>query len=226
MPTPPETQLQLTDDGSATLYLPHLDEHYHSTKGALTESRHIYIAQGLLHTAAQLQPTPTSPLRILEIGFGTGLNAALTLEASTTHHIPIHYTTLELYPLPPSTVAAMGYDHQLPTLPTVNAAPWDTPTTLTPHFTLHKRIADFTADPLPTPVHLVYFDAFAPEKQPDMWTPPCFTRLHAAMTPGANLVTYCAKGSIRRLLQSVGFTVSRLPGPPGGKREILRATKP
>ncbi|WP_300813886.1 tRNA (5-methylaminomethyl-2-thiouridine)(34)-methyltransferase MnmD [uncultured Bacteroides sp.] len=233
--------IEQTDDGSATLFVPELDEHYHSVKGARTESQHVFIDMGL---RASADPCP----RVLEIGFGTGLNALLTLEEAEKEHRKVHYTTVERYPLSLTEAEALPYNGH-PLFKTLHTAPWDEDVVLTPWFTLHKMLADANEaleaeeqrtkneepplpaghssflPPHPSPYSVVYFDAFAPEKQPEMWSESLFRRLHHLMSPGGILTTYCAKGAVRRLLQAVGFRVERLPGPPGGKREILRAIK-
>ena len=219
----PHLEIQPTADGSATLFVPALDEHYHSVKGAYTESLHIFRDCAYRYAAER---SAERPLRLLEVGFGTGLNAAVTAMAATAE-CPVHYITLEKYPVEPRLVDSLGYgafvEDQIFTA--IHAAPWEQPTAITPHFTLEKRCCDLLTTPLPDDIDIVYFDAFAPEKQPEMWAPEVFARIYAAMRPGGVLTTYCAKGAIRRLLQSVGFTVERLAGPVGGKREILRATK-
>ena len=216
-------EIQPTDDGSATLFVPELDEHYHSVKGAYTESLHIYRDCAYLYATER---SASRPLRLLEIGFGTGLNAAVTAMAPTAER-PVHYITLEKYPVEPQFVKGLGYDtlvdEQLFTH--IHAAPWEQPTAITPHFTLEKCCCDLLTTPLPGDIDIVYFDAFAPEKQPEMWSAEVFARIYEAMRPRGVLTTYCAKGAIRRLLQATGFTVERLAGPVGGKREILRATK-
>ena len=216
-------EIQHTDDGSATLFVPELDEHYHSVKGAYTESLHIYRDCAYLYAAER---SASRPLRLLEVGFGTGLNAVVTAMAATAEH-PVHYFTLEKFPVEPSLVERLGYDSfvDIRLFSTIHAAPWEQPTAITPHFTLEKRCCDLLTAPLPADVDIVYFDAFAPEKQPEMWSVEVFARIYEAMRPGGVLTTYCAKGAIRRLLQSTGFTIERLAGPVGGKREILRATK-
>lgn len=211
--------IELTEDGSATLFVPELNEHYHSVKGAYAESQHIFIAMGLCACTA------TAP-RVLEIGFGTGLNALLTCEEAERTQRTVHYTGIELYPLAWSEVKPLGYTDN-PLFEQLHTAPWETDVRLTPRFALHKVQADATSV-LPTlgiGFDVVYFDAFAPEKQPEMWSEQLFRALHATMSSGGILTTYCAKGVVRRLLQQIGFRVERLPGPPGGKREILRATK-
>ncbi|MEL5893615.1 tRNA (5-methylaminomethyl-2-thiouridine)(34)-methyltransferase MnmD [Bacteroides sp. GD17] len=216
--------IETTEDGSATLFVPELNEHYHSVKGARTESQHIFIDMGLKASTA---PAP----HVLEIGFGTGLNALLTLETAEAEHRHVHYTGIELYPLAWREVDALHYsDH--PLFQALHRAPWMEDVALTPYFTLQKVQADVqTIDSSrllminKSPFDVVYFDAFAPEKQPGMWEEDIFRTLHAAMSIGGVLTTYCAKGVVRRILQAVGFRVERLPGPPGGKREILRARK-
>lgn len=218
-------EIQHTDDGSTTLFVPEIDEHYHSVKGAYTESLHIYRDCAFRYASEQITPMH-SPLRLLEIGFGTGLNAAVTAMA-TTGSFPVHYITLEKYPVSLDIVNQLGYEKLVPPqlFADIHAAPWGQPTCITPHFTLEKRCCDLLTSPLPYDIDVVYFDAFAPEKQPEMWSADVFSLIHQAMRPGGVLTTYCAKGAIRRLLQETGFTVERLAGPAGGKREILRATK-
>ena len=216
-------EIQHTDDGSATLFVPELDEHYHSVKGAYTESLHIYRDCAYRYAA---EHSAVRPLRLLEVGFGTGLNAAVTAMAATAE-CPVHYITLEKYPVESQFVDGLGYDALVDArlFTAIHAAPWEQPTAITPHFTLEKRCCDLLTTPLPGDIDVVYFDAFAPEKQPEMWSPEVFAAIHQVMRLGGVLTTYCAKGAIRRLLQQVGFTVERLAGPVGGKREILRATK-
>lgn len=217
-------QIEPTADGSYTLYVPQMDEHYHSVKGALTESEHIFIRMGLEHSQA------ASP-RVLEIGFGTGLNAFLTLLAADRNGRRVHYTTVERYPVDMETVHALRYAETVcpgraSDFYALHAAPWNADCVLSPCFVLHKQEADFTelswAESL---FDVIYFDAFAPEKQPEMWSQELFNRLFNSLSPGGIFVTYCAKGAVRRMLQSAGFVMERLPGPPGGKREILRGTK-
>lgn len=228
--------IEHTEDGSATLFVPEQNEHYHSVKGARTESQHIFIDMGLKASAA---PQP----HVLEIGFGTGLNALLTLEAAEQEKRPVHYTGIELYPLTWEEVDALGYSDN-PLFKQLHTAPWEEDVKISPYFTLRKIQADANSDKvlvisdkhdtthsslitntLSLNPDLVYFDAFAPEKQPEMWNEQLFHSLYVSMNTGGILTTYCAKGVIRRMLQAVGFLVERLPGPPGGKREILRATK-
>lgn len=214
-------EIEITADGSATIYVPHLDEHYHSVKGALTESLHIFRDCAFMHAS-----TADEPLRVLEIGFGTGLNAVVTAMAANEER-KAHYISLELYPVASEMIERLNYgelvDNDL--LLSLHNAQWGAPQEITPCFTLEKLQCDFTQCDLPQNIDVVYFDAFAPEKQPEMWSEELFARIYEAMSPNGVLTTYCAKGEIRRRLQRVGFVVERLQGPPGGKREILRATK-
>ena len=215
-----------TADGSKTVYMPSIDEHYHSVKGALTESMHIFIDCGLRHSAAQ------SP-HILEIGFGTGLNTYLTLLEAEKEKRNISYTAIERYPLEHTTADKLGYC-LLPEMDNkklfdaLHLSAWEEQVKMTEHFTLLKRQSDFTDTDSWKDIKkydIVYFDAFSPEKQPEMWSAQIFSQLYQNMNHNGILTTYCAKGCIRRMMQDAGFAVERLPGPPGGKREILRATK-
>lgn len=215
--------IEITNDGSPTLYVPELEEHYHSTKGALTEARHIFIEMGLHHSSVACP-------RVLEIGFGTGLNAFLTLLDADARHCTVHYTGLELYPLTADCLHALDYPSQIcpersDDYYRMHALPWETEVQVTPFFTLQKRQVDFTLWEIEQTFDVIYFDAFAPEKQPEMWNQLLFDRLYACLSEGGILTTYCAKGVVRRMLQTAGFRVERLPGPPNGKREILRGTK-
>ena len=216
-------KLEQTADGSYTLYVPELDEHYHSVKGALTESQHIFIDMGLKHSTA------TAP-HILEIGFGTGLNCVLTLLEAKESQRHIHYTGIERYPLNEEIIrklnnpSIIGKECEEDYF-AIHQAPWEEDVCLSPWFTLHKMEGDFTHYSFEQKYDIIYFDAFAPEKQPEMWEQSLFDNLYQVLNEGGILTTYCAKGVVRRMLQTAGFKVERLPGPPGGKREILRATK-
>ncbi|AHJ99567.1 tRNA (5-methylaminomethyl-2-thiouridine)(34)-methyltransferase MnmD [Hymenobacter swuensis] len=223
----PHVEVRTTADGSSTLFVPALNEHYHSTHGALQEARHVYLAAGLEHALA----ATTEPVWVLEIGFGTGLNALLTLERSLTAPCPIFYDTIEKFPLPWEVIGQLGtenYLHQPELLDyqqQLHASAWGRPVALTPQFVLLKMAGELQATPLAgNTYHVIYFDAFAPEKQPDMWTDEVFRQLYDATAPGGCLVSYCAKGAFKRSLLAAGWQVEKIPGPPG-KREMTRAWK-
>lgn len=222
--------MRTTADGSPTLYVPALDEHYHSRHGAAQESRHVFIEAGLAPLLAT-GPGQNKPVRVLEVGLGTGLNALLTLEAAQAVAATVAYDGYETVPLPPATVAALAPQWVAhPALgqafAQLHAAPWGAATALAPGFRLTKIQAPVQAAGLPAGYYdLVYFDAFAPEKQPELWTAAVFATLYAAAAPGAVLVSYCAQGQFRRNLRAAGWLTEKLPGPPG-KREMTRARKP
>lgn len=214
-------EIELTADGSHTLFVPELDEHYHSINGAIQESEHIYINVGL-HCCTQKE------IYIFEVGFGTGLNAFLTLLDAQNSEKVIHYISIEKYPLSDSITSKLNYGQKDQDLFNIlHQSLWNQEIEITPNFFLTKVEADFTSfdfDRIKYPIDVIYFDAFAPQKQSDMWSLSLFSKLYGISNNDAILVTYCAKGIVRRMLQEVGYTVERLPGPPG-KREILRARK-
>ena len=216
-------QIEKTNDGSNTLFVPELNEHYHSIKGALTESEHIFIRMGLEHCAK-------TDISLLEIGFGTGLNAFLTLLKAEETGRHVNYTTIEKFPLDEDIIRNLHYPElaapeQADYFYEIHRAAWNTPQAVSPFFILHKIEGDFTDYRFEGKYDLIYFDAFAPEKQPEMWSQELFDYLYSLMNPGGILTTYCAKGAVRRMMQTSGFIIERLPGPPGGKREILRGTR-
>lgn len=212
------TQLITSEDGSHTLYVPSLNEHYHSIYGAIQESEHVYIRMGLQH----LQK---NNIRVLEIGFGTGLNALLTYAHSK--EIQMFYQTVEKYPVDLALVEQINYGDTLgepEIFQQLHTSGWNAWETLSPTFSLLKWKGDFRLiDPEPG-IDLVYFDAFGPDKHPDLWSIDVFAKIYDLMNPNAILVTYCAKGSIQRMLTACGFVVERLPGSLH-KREMVRAIK-
>lgn len=221
---PPDFVLRQTADGSFTLRSNALDEQYHSVYGAVQESRHVYLAMGLDHLRR-------SDVDLLEVGLGTGLNALLTWIAADDREITVRYTALEPYPLPAETLSALDHaaacgrpekrDAGLAML-TAAEGEWRR---VSPHF-IFRRIPDqVQALELENTFDLVYFDAFGPATQPELWTLDVFQRIRRAMRPGAVLVTYCAKGDVRRAMNAAGLTTERLKGPPG-KLQMLRATGP
>ncbi len=259
-------EIRVTADGSHTLYLPWMDEHYHSLHGAITESRHIFIEAGLEslirseaalpHTPGTVTPPPSDtsgrPLRsgynltdtpgtyafsplphhkitLLEVGFGTGLNALLTALRAAERKQRVCYVSLEKEPLPPSVTGRLNYGNLTgregeQIYRALHEAPWDTPFVLNEWFTIEKRLTDITTEAPAGLYDLIYFDAFGPDKQPEMWSSTVLQAVGAVTRQGSVLVTYSAKGTVKRMLRSIGFVVTLLPGPPG-KRVITRAVR-
>lgn len=214
-------QLQPTHDGSSTLYSTNFDETYHSTHGARQEAEHVFIQEGLF----QKKEAPT--LRLCEYGFGSGFNALLTFIHSQHSAQSIWYTGIEAYPISHSTAALFKEtlpSAEQPHYDTLIRCSWEKPHQLTPQFTLYKTQQLFQTHTPQHTIDLAYFDAFSPRKQPDCWSEAIFTTLYHKLHPTGFLVTYCAKGSIKRLLRAIGYHVCTLPGPPG-KREMIRAYK-
>lgn len=213
----------ITEDGSHTIYLPEMDEHYHSVHGAIQESQHIYINQGLLQLKKK-------ELSILEIGFGTGLNAYLTY-CNTHGKTSVSYYSMEKYPLTEQEYLQLNYTNTLfpenrLVFEQMHQAEWNTPVEISVDFKLIKLkedVLNFQFSTLP-PFDLVYYDAFAPGKQPEMWSDAILETVAASVKRDGIFVTYCAKGTVRRALIHAGFQMERIPGPIG-KKEILRGKK-
>lgn len=216
-----ERRIVRTADGSLTLQLPHWQEQYHSLHGALQEAFHVFIHHGL-HCFSQRE------IALLEIGFGTGLNALISLLEAPRLRLSVIYCGLEAYPVTRPEWEALGYGRLFPDIGAPEAfkalheAAWETEVPVTETFRLCKRRMDFRELKDSGAYDLVYFDAFGARVQPELWTEAVFSSMYRALKPGGCLVTYAAKGSVRRAMQAVGFRVERLPGPPG-KREMLRA---
>ena len=214
-----ELVIRKTLDGSPTLYLPELGEHYHSVNGAVQESRHVYIE-------AAFNQCLKKEIHVLEMGFGTGLNAFLTILEARKRNISLFYTALEKYPLSFEVVNALNYSEEEKELfERIHLAPWNTPVSVEFCCTINKINIDFLSYDYPGRYDVVYYDAFAPDKQANVWDQSLFNHLYLSMNTGGILSTYCAKGEIRRRMKNAGFTVNRLSGPPG-KREMLQAVKP
>jgi len=217
-----EREFRITADGSHTLFVKGLNEPYHSVNGAITESMQVFIRNGL-------KAAGKKKIRVLEFGFGTGLNALLTLLEAARSGLEVGYHTLEKYPVTLEEADRLNYPDLLgegsgEMLSALHRAPWDTVVEINPSFILEKIRGDFTEIEHFPRADLVYYDAFAPDIQPGLWTEELFFRIAGAMEEGGILVTYSAKGSVRRALQAAGLRVEKLPGPPG-KREVLRAVK-
>lgn len=215
-----------TADGSKTIQIEDWNEHYHSVHGALQEAKHVYIEMGL-HEYINRHPKQKQ-LSILEIGFGTGLNAMLTATNESAKQNVITYHGIEAYPVSNEELKALDYDTLVSSSSLIfdqlHNTSWGVEHKISTHFTLVKRQEFFSDLEDVNAFDIVYFDAFGPRVQPELWTTHIFKCMYRAMRPQGILVTYSAKGSVRRALQQVGFLVERLPGPPG-KREMLRAIK-
>ena len=230
-------KLIVTEDGSHSLFVEELNEHYHSVHGAIKESKHVFIEAGLKHVSSLKSKAAdkAAHISLLEVGFGTGLNTFLTiLESQKLPHL-IDYVTLEAYPLNNDVITSLNYSNLL--VEQANAdvalqllfnmmhlAEWNKTVGLTSKFNLHKIHNTLQQAKLNDTFDLVYYDAFGPTAQPEMWEHSVFSKLWDVMSSDGVLVTYCAKGSVKRILKAIGFHVEALPGPPG-KREMIRATK-
>ncbi len=216
----------VTGDGSSTLFSEKYGETYHSRHGAIQESMHVFIEMGL----AALPPDKKE-ISILEMGLGTGLNALLT--ALHQGERRFRYTSLEAEPVDATKWQELNYSELLAgegnsaLLQSIHQLPWNSWHSLQADFQLfkfHGKLQDFQPESAQR-FDLIYYDAFAPGTQPELWTQEIFEKLFAFCYPGALLTTYCAKGDVRRAMMAAGFAVERLPGPPG-KREMLRGSKP
>jgi tRNA U34 5-methylaminomethyl-2-thiouridine-forming methyltransferase MnmC len=217
-------QIITTEDGSHSLYIPEIDETYHSIHGAVQESMHVYIDAGLNYWLGKNEKATT--VNLLEIGFGTGLNALLTA-MKTVDKIETVYHTLEKHPLQATIIESLNYSeilHDQTLFNKIHRANWGAAQQLTTNFKISKIAQDFKDYTTDVLYDIVYFDAFAPDKQPELWTKSVFERCYQLLKKGGMLVTYSAKGQLKRDLRAVGFVVESLPGPPG-KFEITRALK-
>jgi len=216
-----------TADGSKTIYLPELNEHYHSKHGAINEAYHVFIKHGLWFVNSN---NVVKDISILEIGFGTGLNAFISLLEAERLKINIDYVGIEAFPVSLKEVLQLEYPLQLSVetkaddFKRLHQISWDKKHDVSVYMKLTKCQLDFLDISDLNKYHLIYFDAFGARVQPELWTESVFEIMHRALKKEGVLVTYSAKGSVRRALLKVGFTVERLPGPPG-KREMLRAIK-
>ncbi len=214
-----------TADGSNSILNTRLNETYHSTHGAIQESRHIFIDRGLDFVC---QANNLSKINILEIGFGTGLNALLTLHYAEANTKSIYYETLEAYPLDESVWKELNYPSQTQDkngFMKFHCSAWNQQEEIAPHFMLLKREARLQEAKFEASYFdIVYFDAFAPTTQPELWEKEMLSKVVDALKSSGVFITYCAKGQLKRDLKELGMNVEKLPGPPG-KREIIRGVK-
>jgi tRNA U34 5-methylaminomethyl-2-thiouridine-forming methyltransferase MnmC len=215
-----------TGDGSHSIEVPAMQVTYHSKHGAIQESMHVFIEAGLRPFLHQQQT-----LLVFEMGFGTGLNALLTLIEAEVHQQEIIYQSVEAFPLEKETITQLNYCEQLkqplykPVFEQLHSSPWNEPVALTPWFTIQKNNTDLFRLSTSQLFNIIFYDAFAPNVQPELWTADAFKYLFNILTEGGILVTYCSKADVRRAMQAAGFSVEKIPGP-HGKREMVRARKP
>ena len=212
-------ELIITKDGSHSLFVPDLNENYHSVHGSISEAIHVFIKNGI-------HSHPKQNINILEIGFGTGLNTLLTLE--NIKNRKVHYTSLEPHPISSEIYNKLNFytltNSNSETFLKLHTSDWEKEVSISEKFTLFKtqtRLQNFISE---KKFDIIYFDAFSPEKQTEMWTMEVFEKCFNLLNEDGFLVTYCAKGIFRRTLKSVGFEVVSLDGPPG-KRQMTRANK-
>ena len=234
-----ERKIITTSDGSKTIFLPEWGEQYHSIHGAIQEANHVFIKHGLHHyyhselsgkACRSFVSESKNELSILEIGFGTGLNTFITLLEAENLNLKVNYVGVEAFPVSMDEVSELDYPLQLSVddkddiFKKFHEVSWEEQIAISEDFKLTKRKQDFSEIADLNTFDLIYFDAFGARVQPELWTESIFRIMYSALKLNGVLVTYSAKGSVRRAMQEVGFTVERLPGPPG-KREMLRATK-
>jgi tRNA U34 5-methylaminomethyl-2-thiouridine-forming methyltransferase MnmC len=220
-----ERMIQITADGSHTIAIPTMRVTYHSIYGAIQESIHVFIESGLKPLLYDHET-----IHIFEMGFGTGLNALLSLQYALQHDQKIYYYTVELVPLQLHEYTSLNYAAQLENdllqsyFVHMHESAWEKDITIHPLFTLHKTNQSLLHLSTSQPFNLIYFDAFAPNAQPELWTQEVFEKMFHLLTEQGILVTYCSKGDVRRAMSAAGFTIEKLSGPPG-KREMMRALK-
>lgn len=218
-----QREIITTADGSKTIRITDWDEQYHSKHGAIQEAYHVFIKYGL-------HAFQNPEVKILEIGFGTGLNALITLLEASKSNTKVMYYGVEAYPISKEELSQLNYITELNVqdfgeqFNQMHGSPWEVEVAISNDFLLHKKQCDFKEISYENCMDLIYFDAFGARVQPELWTADIFTIMFKALKKNGILVTYAAKGSVRRAMQAVGFKVERLPGPPG-KREMLRAIK-
>lgn len=217
-----EERIILTADGSHSLYNAELGQHYHSKQGALQESRHIFIQLGLI----PLLEAATSTLKIFEMGFGSGLNALLAWQQADLLQKKVDYVGIEAYPVAAEETELLNFDviTGKEGISQLHQAPWGEKVQLSEYFSFQKEAIDLQSFTTSEPVDLIFYDAFSPSVQPELWTEDVFRKIAGFTAENGVLVTYCSKGVVRRALQAAGFRVEKYPGP-GYKREVVKAVR-
>lgn len=217
----------ITKDGSHTISVPEMNVTYHSVHGAIQESEHVFIKAGLLDSGIF---DYTGIHQVLEIGLGTGLNALLTLMEADKHRNRIYYTALEPYPLEESILSQLNYcgllnlPHYQPLFEKIHQCGWEEMYEISEYFRLTKHKTSLQELSTDEVYSIIYYDAFAPAAQPELWTKEIFEKLFGLLMENGFLVTYCSKGDVQRAMKAAGFMIEKIPGPPG-KREMIRAIK-
>ena len=212
-----------TNDGSHTLLVPELNEQYHSIHGAIKEAEHVFLKMGL----DEFVRSNKVSVNVFEVGFGTGLNALLSAQWATSKQKKLAYTSIEKFPVSKKEFQQLNYGnivHGSEIYTKITDAKWNDFTTISNAFKLRKLKLDLRKDTLPNGFDVVFFDAFAPNKQPELWDTSVFQKIYSLMNKNSLMVTYCCQGQARRNMISAGFEVEKVTGPPG-KREMLRARK-
>lgn len=222
-----ERQFLITEDGSHTLFIPKLDETYHSIHGAIGESNYVFLEMGLKYF---IETHRKKAVKIIEVGFGTGLNALLSAIYAGSNHIQVKYESLETFPLSTSEIQKLnhaeliGYSQSKELFQKIQGSPWDQWMEISPEFLLNKVNIPIQEYELHGQFDICFFDAFAPSKQPEMWELAVLKKVWSLLVTNGVFVTYCAKGKLKRDLKTIGFEIESLPGPPG-KFEMVRAIK-
>ncbi len=221
-----EVKLVETKDGSTTFFSELFQTTYHSTDGSVEESMHVFIRNGL-HYALNL--VEQKEIHILEIGFGTGLNALLTLMESAKYDVTIHYHTIELYPLWLENIEQLNFTEQLDKVydecfKQMHWQKWGATEKIAANFYMTKILESVESFDTDVKFDLIYFDAFSPKEQPELWTEAIFCKMYSFLKTKGSLVTYCAQGQMKRNMRAVGFKTTALPGF-GSKREMTRAER-
>jgi len=216
-----DVEIIQTKDGSHTLYSIQFDEIYHSRNGAVAESEHIFI-RSCLDTFSD------DVINVFELGFGTGLNALLSWVYAEEKNIRINYHSIELYPISQALIAQINYPDMVghkEKFQQLHETGWNEAIDLSANFSLHKVKASVLDMRLPqATINAIFFDAFSPDKQPELWTAEVFAKMFDMLAPEGILVTYCSKSYVRKNMQQAGFQIEKLPGP-HGKRDMVRAKK-
>lgn len=220
-----QREIKITNDGSTTVMIQGLKVSYHSMHGAVQESEHIFINSGLRYA---METFRSGDLHIFEMGFGTGLNAVLTTAMAEKHQRTLRYNTIEKYPLTLEETSQLNFNQEenlQSLLMEMHECEYDTELQLSPYFYFKKERKDLLDWKPEGKFELLYFDAFAPLSQPELWTENVFRKLYHATAPGGALLTYCSKSSARKAMTAAGWQVFKISGP-FGKRDIVRAIRP